>query len=63
MDKSNHKPKAVGTPKATASGDRPVELAEFVSSLEQSLERADALGLTLVAALLDHALVEARRAN
>ena len=37
------------------------ELAEVVKSLENCLVKVDSLGLTLVAALVDHALAEAKR--
>jgi hypothetical protein len=40
---------------------RDAELAEIVGILEQSLERIEALGLPLAAALLDHAVSVARR--
>jgi hypothetical protein len=44
-----------------ASAGRPEELVDLVDRLEHSLRQADALGLTLVGALLDHCIAEARR--
>jgi hypothetical protein len=44
----------------TATGGRE-DLADLVDGLERSLQQVDALGLTLVGALLDHCIAEARR--
>lgn len=61
MDEFGQQPVATGAVGALAVGARRAELAEIVGSLESSLERIEAIGLSLVAALLDHAVSEAKR--
>jgi hypothetical protein len=61
MDKIIPEPMAANPAIANAVDIRQLELAEIVSILENSLERIEALGLPLVAALLDHAIAVAKR--
>jgi hypothetical protein len=61
MDEVSHQPVATRIVKVPSVDSRHAELGGIVSTLEHSLERIDALGLTLVAALLDHAVSEAKR--
>ena len=60
MDETSHEPVASGAPKIAADS-RHAELVEIVKTLEHGVERVEALGLTLAAALLDHAAAETRR--
>ena len=61
MDEVSHQPVATRILKVPSVDSRHAELGGIVTTLEYSLERIDALGLTLVAALLDHAVSEAKR--
>lgn len=61
MDEISHQPVASSTLTVLSVDTRQTELAGIVGSLEHSLERIEALGLTLAAALLDHAVSEAKR--
>jgi len=61
MDKTSHEPERSEADQIVATADGQAELADIVSVLERSLVRIEALGLTLPAALLDHAVSEAKR--
>jgi hypothetical protein len=60
MDEISHQPVASSTLAGLSVDNRQAELAGIVGALERNLERIEALGLTLVAALLDHAVSEAK---
>jgi hypothetical protein len=61
MDELARQPLSASAIEAPSVDSQEAELAGIVRVLEDSLERIEALGLTLVAALLDHAVTEARR--
>jgi hypothetical protein len=61
MDEVIHHPGTTPTAGGLAAGSRQDEISEIVSTLEHSLVRIDALGLTLAAALLDRAVSETKR--
>jgi hypothetical protein len=61
MDEIGPQPVVSSAVTVLSVDSREAELAEIVRALEHNLERVEALGLTLVAALLDHAVSEAKR--
>ena len=61
MDEVSYQPVSASTVRVPSADGRQAELAGIVGVLENSLERIETLGLTLVAALLDNAVAEAKR--
>jgi hypothetical protein len=61
MDELAGQPLSASALKVPPVDGRAAELAGIVRVLEDSLEKIEALGLTLVAAMLDHTVSEARR--
>jgi hypothetical protein len=60
MDEITPEPVVKSAPGVPAVDIRQLELAQVVGILENGLERIEALGLSLVAALLDHAVAVAK---